>query len=427
MSEEQPDGPPTTPPVDPADGAPTPTQNPPADPAPGNPAPTETPPTEPTTETPPTEPTTDPTPPSEPVPEGTAGFTRVDRRDGASGILIWAEVAGAKLSEVTLEILGPALEIKQKLGCQITVAVGGKQAREFAGTLIDHGADKVIICTDHILDEYLVLPQARFLETIIKDINPEILLMGATTSGRELAPRVASRVRAGVTADCTVLDVGDFVYRRKQEIRGPCLLAIRPSFGESKLATIVGFWMPQMATARPGTFRKPVPIEGRMGDVREIKVPFTESDAAVTIKETTRATGGSSALDGAELIVAGGLPAGEGDKLKLIHALVTKLQEKGIKAEWAASRLAVDHGFAPHARQVGQTGRTVRPKVYIAVAVSGAIQHIAGMKESGKVIAINSDAAAPIFKEADYGIVGDYKDIIPALIDQVEKGFKFGL
>jgi electron transfer flavoprotein alpha subunit len=207
----------------------------------------------------------------------------------------------------------------------------------------------------------------------------------------------------------------------------PCLEAIRPSYGESKLATIVGFWCPQMATARPGAFSALPKDLSRHGVIEDFVPTFEPGDFAVEILETVRAEAGGESLFSAEIIVTGGRPCGELDEFRLVRELVDELKRRGVAAEWGASRQAVDAGYAPHERQIGQTGKTVRPKIYVAVAISGAVQHLAGMKESGKVIAINKDPGAGMFRSSDIGLVGDYRDVLPVLIDRVRSGFAFGL
>ncbi|MEI8013158.1 MAG: FAD-binding protein, partial [Candidatus Omnitrophota bacterium] len=292
--------------------------------------------------------------------------------------------------------------------------------------LIEH-ADEVIVVEDPRLKEYSILPFASVIEQVIKERRPEIGLFGATTSGRELAPRLGSRLGSGVTADCTILKVGEFIQYSSKTIWSPCLEAIRPTYGESKLATIIGFRCPQMATARPGTFEALKPDLSRQGKTTVFVPRLDSSLFAVEIVNTERKEGGDDGLFTASIIVAGGRPCGEQDDFKLIKDLVTALEEKGISAAWGATRQAVDHGYAPYSRQIGQTGKTVRPKVYIAVAVSGAIQHVSGMKESGRILAINQDRQANIFHSSDYGIVGGYLETLPALIAKVKAGFTFGL
>lgn len=352
---------------------------------------------------------------------------RVDFRNGASGILTWVEVYDGSPARSSLEILNPARKLADELKTTITSIVIGDNVTPLAKQIIAHGADEVIVVNDPRLKEYSILPFAAVIAQITKERRPEIALFGATTSGRELAPRLASRLKAGVTADCTLLKIGEFVNRRLKSTFYPCLDAIRPTYGESKLATIIGFWCPQMATARPGTFEALSPDMTRNGKITEFHPTLTKEDFAVEILSTERKEVGGQSLFWADIIVAGGRPCGDLDDFKLIKELVQALQEKGLKADWGASRQAVDFGFAPYVRQIGQTGKTVRPKVYIAVAISGAIQHTCGIKESGKIIAINQNPQANIFNSADYGITGDYLEVLPSLIKKVNAGFTFGL
>jgi electron transfer flavoprotein alpha subunit len=354
-------------------------------------------------------------------------FPRVDFRNGARGILTWIEMLGATPSRSSLEILNPARKLADQLGTQVTAIVTGHNIKHVANEIIAYGADEVVVVDDPRLKEYRILPVAAVVAQWIEHKRPEIALFGATTSGRELAPRLASRVRAGVTADCTSLEVGEYVHRIKKSIFYPVLQSIRPTYGESKLATIIGFWCPQMATARAGTFKILPKDPSRKGTIREFMPTFRDSDFAVEVLEVKREAGGGDNLFVADIIISGGRPAGDHDDFKLIQELVKALQDQGINADWGASRHAVDNGYAPYARQVGQTGKTVRPKLYVAVAISGAIQHLAGMKESGTIIAINQDPQAAIFRHADFGIVRDYQEVLPELIAKVKAGFTFGL
>ena len=354
-------------------------------------------------------------------------FPRVDFRKGARGILTWIEMYGETPSRSSLEILNPARKLADQLGTQVTAVITGHNIKHVASEIIAYGADEVVVVDDPRLKEYRILPVAAVLAQWIEHKRPEIALFGATTSGRELAPRLASRVKAGVTADCTSLNVGEYVHRMKKTVFYPVLESIRPTYGESKLATIIGFWCPQMATARAGTFKILPKDLNRKGTVREFMPTFKDSDFSVEVLEVKREAGGGDNLFVADIIISGGRPAGDHDDFKLIKELAKALQDQGINADWGASRHAVDNGYAPYARQVGQTGKTVRPKLYIAVAISGAIQHLAGMKESGTIIAINQDPQAAIFRHADFGIVRDYREVLPELIAKVKAGFTFGL
>ena len=354
-------------------------------------------------------------------------FPIVDFREGARGILTWIEMHGSEPARSSIEILNPARKLADQLQTKVISVVTGYGVKAAAQKIISYGADEVVVVDDVRLKEYSTLPVTAIISQVIQKYRPEIALFGATTSGRELAPRIASRVQAGVTADCTSLKVGEFVHRMKKVTMYPVLESIRPTYGESKLATIVGFRCPQMATARPGTFNPLTADPKRVGKVTEFTPVFKPADFKVEIVETVREEGGVQNLFVADIIVGGGLDCGELDDFKLIKELVQALQDQGINADWGASRMAVDHGYVPYARQIGQTGKTVRPKVYVAVGISGAIQHIAGIKESGKIVAVNLDPQASIFKHADYGIARDYREVLPELIKKVKSGFTFGV
>jgi electron transfer flavoprotein alpha subunit len=355
-------------------------------------------------------------------------FPDKDFRNGATGIITWAEVTNGKISRPSLELLTPARNLATQLGkdTKVMTLIIGKNVAPLAQTLIEHGSDEVILVENDKLEEYLVLPFSSIFAQVIKQRNPEIALFAATTAGRELAPRIGMKTNSGVTADCTGLEIGEYIDKKEKVIYKPILESRRPTYGESKLATILGFVCPQISTARAGTFEVPKSVEGRKGIISSFKPVLKDEDFVVEILKTERGEGGLQNLFDAEIIVSGGRGA-TGDNLALIKALAEALKNKGIKAEWASSRPVVDEGIVEYARQIGQTGKTIRPKVYIAVGVSGAIQHIAGMKESEKIIAIDHNPKAHIFHNADFGIVGEYTDILPELIDRVKAGFSFGI
>ena len=358
----------------------------------------------------------------------TPDFPVVDIRNGAKGILTWAEITNGKVSRPSLELLTPARNLANQLGSdtKISTVLIGKSVQSLAQTLFEHGSDEVILVEDDRLEEYLVLPFSDIFAQIVKERNPEIALFAATTSGRELAPRIAVKTGSGVTADCTKLEIGNYIDRKKKEIIYPILHSQRPTYGESKLATILGFEFPQVSTARAGTFEVPEIQKGRTGQIATFTPRLNEKDFSAKILKTVRGEGGLQGLFDADIIVSGGRGA-VGDELALVKELAEALKSRGIKAEWACSRVVVDGGFAEYARQVGQTGKTVRPKVYVAIGISGAIQHIAGIKESDKIVAIDHNSKASIFNHADFGIVGEYGDILPELIEKVKAGFTFGI
>jgi len=356
------------------------------------------------------------------------GFEEVDFRNGAKGILTWAEVVNGKISRPSLELLTPARHLAEELGndTKVTTLILGKNIGELAKELIGYGADEVIVVDDERLEEYRILPFASTFAQVIKERNPEIALFAATTAGRELAPRIGVKTDSGVTADCTALEIGEHINRKEKKIYAPILESRRPTYGESKLATILGFVCPQISTARAGTFEVPEFDASREGAIVMFEPALTEDDFVTEIIETVRGEGGLQNLFEADIIVAGGRGA-VSDELQLVKDLAEALNAQGINAEWACSRPVVDEGIAEYARQIGQTGKTVRPKVYIAVGISGAVQHIAGMKESDTIVAINHNAKEAIFSNADFGIVGEYGDILPELIEHVKNGFTFGL
>ena len=355
-------------------------------------------------------------------------FPLKDFRERARGILTWAEITNGKISRPSLELLTPAKNLARQLGnnTKVMTLVIGKNVSPFASILIEHGSDEVILVENDKLEEYLVLPFSSIFAQVIKERKPEIALFAATTSGRELAPRIGMKTDSGVTADCTGLEIGEYIDKKEKVIYYPILESRRPTYGESKLATILGFVCPQISTARAGTFEVPVRNIGREGVVSTFTPELNDKDFVVEILKTERGEGGLQNLFDADIIISGGRGTTV-DNLALIKALAEALRNQGVNAEWASSRPVVDEGIVEYARQVGQTGKTIRPKIYIAVGISGAIQHIAGMKESDKIIAIDRNPKAHIFNFADFGIVGEYTDIVPELIERVKGGFRFGI
>lgn len=355
-------------------------------------------------------------------------YETIDFRNGASGILTWAEVAGGKIARSSIELLTPAAALAKSLGndTKVRTVLIGSHDEALAKELIYCGSDEVIIVEDERLTEYRILPYAAIFEQIIKVYKPEIALFAATTAGRELAPRIGVKTKSGVTADCTALEIGVHVDAKKKVVYAPILESRRPTYGESKLATILGFVCPQISTARAGTFEIPPRDTSREGAITPFNPVLSDKEFVTQIIETVRGEGGMSNLFDADIVIAGGRGT-TSDEMGLLKELTATLSQKGIKCEWAVSRPVVDLGICEYARQIGQTGKTIRPKVYVAVGISGAIQHIAGIKEAETIVAINHNAKESIFSHADFGIVGDYQEIIPELIEAVKNGFVFGL
>ena len=356
----------------------------------------------------------------------------IDFRNGAKGVLTWAEVVKGQISRPSLELLTPARDLANSLDedTKVTTLIIGKDIGDLAKELIAHGADEVIVVDDERLEEYRILPFSETFAQVIKKNNYEIALFAATTAGRELAPRIGVKTDSGVTADCTELIIGEHKHRNKetkeQVIYAPILESRRPTYGESKLATIIGFVCPQISTARAGTFAVPSKDENREGKISSFTPTLDESEFVSEIIETVIGEAGGQALFEADIIVAGGRGTSS-DDMKLVKDLAQALKDQGLNAEYAASRVMVDEGVIEYAKQIGQTGKTVRPKVYIAIGISGAVQHVAGIKESETIVAINHNVKETIFANCDFGIVGEYEDILPELIEKVKGGFTFGL
>lgn len=326
-------------------------------------------------------------------------------------VWVFAEQEDGVLHDVVLELCGKARELADQLNVKVGAVLPGSHVEGLSKRLIAQGVDNVYLVDDPRLGHFQTKPYARVLCSLIEKHRPQIVLYGATPMGRDLAPRVASEVRAGMTADCTDLEISDVVDPRTKVVHEKLLLQIRPAFGGNIIATIVNYdqW-PQMATVREGVMAlKPV-SEYRQGNVIHEKVDLDDVLFAVKLIER-HIEPRKVNLKGARVIVAGGGGVGSRDDFKLIYELAG-----AIGGAVGASRAAVDSGFIGKEHQIGQTGTTVRPALYIAAGISGAVQHRAGMEESAKIIAINTDREAPIFSVAHYGIVGDLKKVIPMMI-----------
>ncbi len=331
-------------------------------------------------------------------------------------VWVFAEQEDGALHDVSLELVGKARELADRLGVQVSAVLPGWRVRELAYRLHHHGADKVFLVEDRKLEHFLTQPYARVMTTLVTEHKPQIVLFGATALGRDLAPRVASAMRAGLTADCTDLDIADVDDKAAKTVHKNLLLQIRPAFGGNIIATIINpeRW-PQMATVREGVMALRDPDVQRKGEIIETKIAFEEADFAVRLIERHREERKVN-LKGARTIVAGGGGVGSKANFKVVHELAG-----AIGGAVGASRAAVDGGFIDKAHQVGQTGTTVRPALYVACGISGAVQHRAGMEESAKIIAINWDGEAPIFGVAHYGIVGDLNQVIPLMVKALKE------
>jgi electron transfer flavoprotein alpha subunit len=326
-------------------------------------------------------------------------------------VWVFAQREKNTIAEISLELLGKGRELADKLSGVLAAVVIGAGANELASPLIAHGADKVYLAQHEQLDPYTTLPYTRVLVDLVNRFRPEIFIMGATALGRDLAPRLASHLKVGITADCTDLTIDHYTDPLSRERYKNILMQIRPAFGGNIIATIVNpKTRPQMATVREGVMRALSPDAGRKGEVISLDAELTEEDFKVRVLESKTVEKRVN-LKTAGIIVAGGAGVGSKENFQLIFKLASCLG-----AAVGASRAAVDGGFVHHDHQVGQTGTTVRPRLYIACGISGAVQHRAGMSEAKKIIAIDSDPEAPIFETAHYGIVGDLKEVIPKMI-----------
>ena len=326
-------------------------------------------------------------------------------------IWVFTEVHDGKPASVSLELLEKGKELKTSLNAVLCAVLAGHNVSKLSSQMIACGADKVYIAQHEHLKNYTTFPYSQVIKNLVLEFKPEIFLFGATPVGRDLAPYLASSLRCGLTADCTNLMIGDYRdHLAKKDIKD-ILFQIRPAFGGNILATIVTpYTRPQMATVRDGVMPKPKKEPGRKADIINYKVTCLTQRPPVTVKEAVKIPRKVD-LKNAKVIVSGGAGVGSKEDFNLLFKLAEVLG-----GEVGASRAAVDRGFIDHDHQVGQTGTTVRPKLYIACGISGSVQHLAGMQESSKILAINTDPEAPVLKIAHYGIVGSLHNVIPMMI-----------
>ena len=323
------------------------------------------------------------------------------------GIMIFAEQREGVIENVVFELIGKGRELAKTLNEKVTAVLLGDNIESLTTQLIENGADKVLFVDTPELKNYDTEAYTQAFSKIINDEKPEIVLIGATTIGRDLGPRISGRVNTGLTADCTSLEIDE----------NRDLLMTRPAFGGNLMATIIcPDHRPQMSTVRPGVMKRVEIDLEKKGEIIKVKVAFDTSKCRVKILKIVKEGAQKIDISEASILVAGGRGLGSSANFEKLEAVATELG-----AVTAASRAAIDAGWLGHERQVGQTGKTVRPSIYFACGISGAIQHIAGMEESEYIIAINKDKYAPIFSTADLGIVGDVNKIIPALLSALKK------
>jgi len=334
---------------------------------------------------------------------------KVEKKDLSEYKNVWvfAEQRQGVISPVVIELLGEGKKLAREIGVELCAVLLGKDVASNAKELIYYGAGKVYVADSDLLENYTTDGYTKVLSDAINEIKPEVVLYGATHIGRDLAPRIAARVNTGLTADCTKLEIDPEDKKIKQT---------RPAFGGNLMATIVcPNHRPQMSTVRLGVMEKAVRNEHNKGEIIKLDVKLSQNDIFTKVVEIIKTKKEMVSLNDAEIIVSGGRGLGCEEGFKLIKEFAQKLG-----GEVGSSRAAVDAGWIEHSHQVGQTGTTVKPKIYIACGISGAIQHLAGMQSSDTIIAINKNANAPIFNVADYCIVGDLYDVIPAIIEAVD-------
>ncbi|HJA32012.1 MAG: electron transfer flavoprotein subunit alpha/FixB family protein [Clostridiales bacterium] len=335
------------------------------------------------------------------------------------GVFVFAQQVDNVLSGIALELVGKGKELAKDLGTEVTAVLIGSDVKGLCTELAEYGADRIIVVDDPELKEYRTEPYAHALAEVIRKYKPEVMLVGATAIGRDLGPRVSARIHTGLTADCTQLEIGDFPITPVpgKEQKHNQLLMTRPAFGGNTIATIAcPDFRPQMATVRPGVMQKAPRVEGAQAVIEEFNPGFTPNHNYVEILDIVKAVSDVEDIMDAKILVSGGRGVGSPENFKLLEDLAD-----AIGGTVSCSRAVVDAGWKPKDLQVGQTGKTVRPHVYFAIGISGAIQHLAGMEESDIIIAINKDETAPIFDVADYGVVGDLNKIVPMLTEKIRE------
>lgn len=324
-------------------------------------------------------------------------------------IYVFAEQRDGNIQKVALELIGKGRELADTLNQKVVAVLLGNEIKEKAGDLIEAGADGVVVIEHAMLAEYTTEPYAKAVAAVIREKDPEIFLFGATAIGRDLAPRVSARIHTGLTADCTGLEIDE---------ESGNLLMTRPAFGGNIMATIVcEEYRPQMATVRPGVMKALDTDRQRRGDIESMNIEFSEADQTVELLEVLKEERQIGDITEAKILVSGGRGMGNAENFYELLRPLAEVFDGAI----SASRSAVDSGWIDHECQVGQTGKTVRPDLYLACGISGAIQHVAGMEGAEYIVAINKNETAPIFDVADLGIVGNVNTILPKLIAAIRK------
>jgi electron transfer flavoprotein alpha subunit len=319
-------------------------------------------------------------------------------------VWVFAEQREGTLQKIALELVGEGKRLADKLGVEVCAILIGYEVKDLSKTLFEYGADKVYLIEDELLKNYTTDGYTKVISDLAEKEKPEILLIGATNIGRDLAPRIASRITTGLTADCTHLDI---------DTETRTLLQTRPAFGGNLMATIINTeFRPQMSTVRPGVMAKLEPVPGKTGELIKVTPAITSDDIRIKVLDIVHEKRKGVLIEEADVIVSGGRAMGGPEGFEVLKPLAEKLG-----GEIGSSRAAVDSGWISKPHQVGQTGKTVKPTIYIACGISGAIQHLAGMKDSDVIIAINKDPNAPIFNIANYSILGDFREVVPALVE----------
>lgn len=363
------------------------------------------------------------------LPDSVQDYARSDQKSGklpketteskigdshiGSGVWVVIEYNHGEVAPVSWELIGEGRKLSDEIGCELAGVLCGSQVEALIPEAFAYGVEKLYVIDDPVLEHYRTEPYAEGISRLVEKYKPEIMLMGATAMGRDVFPAVATKMQTGLTADCTVLGI---------DPQTKLLQQTRPAFGGNIMATILcKKHRPQMATVRPRVMKMPEKAEGRNGQVIREELGIKEDDIRTKVVEFIRADAKSVFLDKAEIIVAVGLGIGSQKNMNLAEDLAGVLG--GVIA---GTRGTVEAGWLSHDYQVGQTGTTVRPKVYIAIGISGAIQHLVGMERSDYIIAINNDPEAPIFRVANYGLVGNLFEIVPAMTAEFKKRLEFG-